>query len=703
MSNIAIYGRKSKYTNRGESIENQIIKCKKFIEFKLETDPNEAIIFTDEDFSGRNENRPEFQKMIQLVKAGKIKHIIVYQLNRFGRNAKDIHNSMAMCSEHGCIMYSATEGFDTATNFGRAVMGILASLAQLETEQLGERIKDNLHTLARKGRWLGGQEPLGFDGTREYYIDPTGKERSVTKLKANEKELKIVKQIYQKYLEKKSLSQVHFWATTNYLKGKNGADICKSGIGNILRNPVYAKSSPEILKYLSERNYEVCGEPNGNGILRYGKTIATVGKHKGIIESKDWLAVQKILEKNNEKAPRLNKTNRALFSGKLKCACGASMHIIYGPVSKVTGKRIPYYCCSLKINSHGQRCSSKNINVEKFDKAFVEFLKTYSKETLIEQLKIQLKEAKKTESRINVDEIDATIEKSNKAIQKLLSKLKLTDDNDISLIIFEEIKKEKEKIKELTSQKANATSDKFEIKMTEKELTSIWNSLDNFLNLFDTLEYEAKKNALSELVSAIYFDGEKMLVDFNLETEGDFTDFLLNKSSNEKKSHFRPTNTSTLDKNAIFDIPDDTFDYEIAGKHVFVGPTVINKDSTMAERFLAARIKAKLTPLQLHEKSGVSCHCFRDIELGVRDSIHITNLKKLLKVLDEEILLDEYLRFILYKQEDCFKKLLGKYDESELSGKFKCKTSTIRSWACGRYRIKRSTFEILKKEYPNFE
>ena len=195
MSNIAIYGRKSKYTNRGESIENQIIKCKKFIEFKLETDPNEAIIFTDEDFSGRNENRPEFQKMIQLVKAGKIKHIIVYQLNRFGRNAKDIHNSMAMCSEHGCIMYSATEGFDTATNFGRAVMGILASLAQLETEQLGERIKDNLHTLARKGRWLGGQEPLGFDGTREYYIDPTGKERSVTKLKANEKELKIVKQI----------------------------------------------------------------------------------------------------------------------------------------------------------------------------------------------------------------------------------------------------------------------------------------------------------------------------------------------------------------------------------------------------------------------------------------------------------------------------------------------------------------------------
>ena len=61
---------------------------------------------------------------------------------------------------------------------------------------------------------------------------------------------------------------------------------------------------------------------------------------------------------------------------------------------------------------------------------------------MIEQLKVQLKEAKKIESLINVDEIDANIEKSNKAIQKLLSKLKLTDDNDISLIIFEEIKNE---------------------------------------------------------------------------------------------------------------------------------------------------------------------------------------------------------------------------------------------------------------------
>ena len=247
-TNIAIYSRKSKFTGKGESIENQILKCKKFIEFKFNIDPENTEIYIDEDYSGRNENRPEFIRMKKGIEQGKIKHVVIYQLNRFGRNARDIHNSMAMCEEHNCIMYSATEGFDTSTSFGRAVMGILASLAQLETEQLAERVKDNMYTLAKMGRWLGGQSPLGFDGTREYYIDETGKERYVTKLKPNKNELKIVSLIYNKYLEEKSLSQVSKWALSNNFKGKNGGDLLKSAINLILQNPVYVKSDDSVFK-----------------------------------------------------------------------------------------------------------------------------------------------------------------------------------------------------------------------------------------------------------------------------------------------------------------------------------------------------------------------------------------------------------------------------------------------------------------------
>lgn len=203
MPKIAIYTRKSKFTGKGESIENQIKKCQDFIQFKFDVDPANAEIFIDEGFSGKNENRPRYQEMINKVKNKEIDSIIIYQLNRLGRNARDIHNTMQMCEDIGAVIYSTTEGFDSSTSFGRAIIGILASLAQLEREQLGERVTDNMYTLAKMGRWLGGQSPLGFNGTREYYIDADGKERSITKLSQNAEELKLIKAIYKKYLERK--------------------------------------------------------------------------------------------------------------------------------------------------------------------------------------------------------------------------------------------------------------------------------------------------------------------------------------------------------------------------------------------------------------------------------------------------------------------------------------------------------------------
>lgn len=364
MNSIAIYSRKSKFTGKGESIENQILKCKKFTEFKFEIDPNDINIYIDEGFTGKNENRPAYQDMMSKVKSGEIKHIVLYQLNRFGRNARDIHNSLQICMDHDCIIYSANEGFDSATSFGRAIIGIMASLAQLETEQLAERVTDNMYTLAKLGRWLGGQSPLGFDGTREFYIDENGKERSLTELKPNNDELDIVKSLFKKYLEEKSLSQVSKWSLSLHFKGKNGGNLNKSAINAILQNPVYVKSNKQVLEYLGNAGYNVCGSPNGNGILCYGKgkdnTVAAVAKHKGVIDAKDWIEVQDTLKNNTAKAPRRGKTNVALLTGILKCKCGSSMNIAHGRVKD--GKKMFYYQCAMKVDSGGTRCKSKNIN-----------------------------------------------------------------------------------------------------------------------------------------------------------------------------------------------------------------------------------------------------------------------------------------------------------------------------------------------------
>lgn len=508
MSNIAIYSRKSKFTGKGESIENQIIKCKQFISFKFNEDPENVEIFIDEGFSGKNENRPEYQRMFKKVNDGEINKIVIYQLNRLGRNARDIHNTMYNCDNLGVVIYSATEGFDSSTSFGKAVIGILASLAQLEREQLAERVKDNMYTLAKMGRWLGGQSPLGFNGLREYYIDESGKQRSITELKPNKEELKIVKALYNKYLEEKSLSQVGKWSLTNNFKGKNGGNIDKSAINIILQNPVYVKSTPEVLNYLEAEGYEVCGPANGNGILKYGKKeekIAAVAKHKGVIDADIWLEVQHILKSNLDKAPRLGKTNTALLTGILKCSCGSGMRVAYGQKRK-DGTKPFYYTCSMKNNSGGTRCNSKNINGEKFETALIKFLKGYNKETLLVELKSIIKKSESTDLEENSISIDKLINSKNKALKRLFDRLKLVDDDDVAKLILEEIKSEKNAIKELQNKKNDLLNKESELAIDQNQILKVIDEFDNFSTVFDDLNLEDKRNMLHKIIESIQFN-----------------------------------------------------------------------------------------------------------------------------------------------------------------------------------------------------
>lgn len=515
---IAIYSRKSKFTGKGESIENQIKKCHDFIKFKFDIDPNNSEIFIDEGFSGKNEDRPQYQKMISKIKSKEIDSVIIYQLNRLGRNARDIHNTMQMCEDLGCIIYSATEGFDSSTSFGRAIIGILASLAQLEREQLAERVKDNMYTLAKMGRWLGGQSPLGFDGTREYYIDENGKERSVTKLKPNEEELKIVKDIYDKYLEEKSISQVAKWSLTNNLKGKNGGNIEKSAISVILQNPVYVKSNENIFKYLADNGYEVCGKANGNGLLRYAKgeeNIAAIASHKGIISPDKWLQTQKIIKENADKAPAKGKSKTALLTGLLKCSCGSGMQVRYGRPRK-DGSRPHYYLCTMKINSSGTRCDSKNINGNLLEDKLINYLKSYNTETLIKSLNDTFNESKKIEDGLNLNGIENEINKHQVSIKKLLNKLKIVDDNDVAKIILEEIKGIKNMIKDLESKKSSLLDKQSEIVITQSEILNIMSDLNTFNDTYDELTHEDKKKYLNDLLESIIYDHGVMHINFKV-------------------------------------------------------------------------------------------------------------------------------------------------------------------------------------------
>lgn len=175
----AVYSRKSKFTGKGDSIENQIQLCKEYAKEQLK-DKNitEFLIYEDEGFSGGNTNRPEFQKLLEDAKAEKFNVLICYRLDRISRNVSDFSSTLKILQRHNIDFISIREQFDTSTPMGRAMIYIASVFAQLERETIAERIRDNMLELSKTGRWLGGTAPIGYAANPITYFDENMNEKN---------------------------------------------------------------------------------------------------------------------------------------------------------------------------------------------------------------------------------------------------------------------------------------------------------------------------------------------------------------------------------------------------------------------------------------------------------------------------------------------------------------------------------------------
>ena len=165
---IAIYSRKSKYSDKGDSCKNQIELAMEYIKNHYPSNEYnvEVILYEDEGFSGGNIERPEFQKMLKEENINPFDVLICYRLDRISRNIADFSNIMNELTRLHTDFVSIKEQFDTRTPMGRAMMYIASVFAQLEREVIAERIRDNMIELAKTGRWLGGETPTGFNSER---------------------------------------------------------------------------------------------------------------------------------------------------------------------------------------------------------------------------------------------------------------------------------------------------------------------------------------------------------------------------------------------------------------------------------------------------------------------------------------------------------------------------------------------------------
>lgn len=533
---FAIYSRKSKFTGKGESIGNQIDECRRFIlSHYPETKDNEIFVFEDEGYSGKNTKRPQFQQMMEVEEKEPFDFIIVYRLDRISRNIADFSVLLDKLTKLGTSFYSTNEGFDTSTISGKMMMTIAAAFAQFERQIIAERVKDNVYKLAKTGRWLGGTPPLGFNSQKVEFTDDMGVTRTCCKLSENDEEVEIVRLIYAKYLETRSITKVQTIMINGGYKTRKNADFHVATLRYILTNPTYCTADKESYRFFFSRGCDIADveeKCNGmHGFIGYKKTFTqnddqrtandisnwtiALGNHKGIISSSDWIETQNILEGNSEKKIGFRQSHNsvALLSGVLRCKCGSYMRPKYYKENK-SGEKPFSYMCELKETSKKKKCSCQNVNGRVLDKMVCDALLNYENDDsvfagYVKQLSDIGEKTDRISGLIKIQK--DLIAKKKKNISAILD-MAVSDNsptfdyiNDKITQLHNEIEAANSEIKRLERLRMSGETLSDAINNTEEMLRK-------FKSSFDSMSVDNKRAFIRKCVSKVEWDGENISV-----------------------------------------------------------------------------------------------------------------------------------------------------------------------------------------------
>lgn len=343
----AIYARQSIDKKDSISIETQIEACKRCTD-------EDCKIYYDKGFSGKNLDRPQFGQLLKDIKAGEIDKLIVYKLDRISRSLNDFSNLMEVFKKYGVEFASTVETFDTSTAIGRAMLGIIMVFAELERENILQRVKDNYYARGEKGLYLGGVPIYGFDKVS------TRLDGIKTSVLVPNSDITTVEYIFSAYREGGcTLGDIVRTLNEQAIPSPAGTLWDSSKLSRLLRSPVYVQADMEVYRYFKEKGAQISNPVESftgeRGCFLYGKReanerkytdvhnhVLSIGLHEGVISSELWLAVQRKLDGNTQ----LKKGRSGSYSwltGLLKCGrCGYAMRVISGE----------YFYCSGKANHH---------------------------------------------------------------------------------------------------------------------------------------------------------------------------------------------------------------------------------------------------------------------------------------------------------------------------------------------------------------
>lgn len=423
-------------------------------------------------------------------------------------------------------------------------MYIASVFAQLEREVIAERIRDNMIELAKTGRWLGGTTPTGYEseGYTVISVDEQisnevieKKSKKAYKLKTIDEEKKIIKIIFDKYEEFKSLTKLETYCLENKIITKNGVAFSRFTLKIILQNPVYCINDVDIYNYFTERDMDIFAEKEEfdgtKGLMAYNKTVSVKGKgdqkrditewiisiglHEGFVTGKQWIQTQIFLKQNHDKRYRVPRRNTALLTGLVRCnECGEYMRVKLSTGRKTKdGDEKFWYICELKEASKGHKCNGKNIFGNVLDKMVLDSVRnlTAPDSEIYKELKeISIKRVDDIEHELKLFKKD--YEKNQSEINSLIDRIKYVDV-ELIVDINNEIKRLKESnagIEKEISKLEVADVEHKKVKADTVKL--ILDIVEHHFNIFESLDVLEKRALLRILVESVYGNGEKAVL-----------------------------------------------------------------------------------------------------------------------------------------------------------------------------------------------
>jgi len=339
-----IYGRVSteEQAMEGFSIRAQVEKLKQYVSAKSWSIYD---VYLDEGISGKNMTaRPAINRLIEDIKAGHVKNVLVFKLDRLTRSVADLVYLIELFKTYGCAFNSLCESIDTSTASGRMFVKIIGIFAEFERENIGERVRMGKERKAKEG-YTTACRVMSYGYDREFG-------EKVQRI--NETEAAIVRRIFEMYVNQNmSLSGITAILNQENIPSKRGNKWNTGVLINLMTNCNYIGNVRYSLEN-PERYFEA------------------EGRHEAIISEELFQTAQILMEKNRRITPTKKPIEQNYFSGVLYCdTCGRKMASHAHPGKKEDDKPQYSYICYNRIS---KACAAKMVSTKKVEMAVVEYM-----------------------------------------------------------------------------------------------------------------------------------------------------------------------------------------------------------------------------------------------------------------------------------------------------------------------------------------